>query len=98
MTKTSDDHHGSVATFSCDTGFSLNDAMPITCNAESADADWPAPNTTPQCAGKVVVVVLAASKHNVKRILALAWNTLTRILSTFFRSCTVGNLVSLTSP
>ena len=59
VTKTSDDHHGSEATFSCDNGFTLNGANPITCDAESADVDWPAPNTTPQCTRTLVEVMVS---------------------------------------
>ena len=55
--KSNGDNHGSVATFICNTGFKLNGATPITCNAASADAAWPAPNTTPQCTGKLGVLV-----------------------------------------
>ena len=56
VTKTDSDNHDSVATFSCNNGFRLNGAAPITCSADSADAAWPAPNTTPQCTRKLVAV------------------------------------------
>ena len=57
VTKSDGDNHGSEATFSCDDGFTFNGANPITCDAASADADWPAPNTTPQCTRKLFVRV-----------------------------------------
>ena len=53
VTKTNGDETGSVATFSCKNGFRLNDAMPITCSAVGVDTPWPAPNSTPQCTGKL---------------------------------------------
>ena len=58
VAKTHSNNHGSVATFSCNDGFELNGATPITCSAASADAAWPAPNTTAQCTGKLLVTWL----------------------------------------
>ena len=56
VTKSNSENHLSVATFSCNKGFKLNGATPITCNAENADASWPAPNTAPQCTRTLVAV------------------------------------------
>ena len=66
VTKTSGDNHGSRATFSCNAGFRLNDAMPITCDAASADAAWPAPNTTPQCTRTLLNISLSAEQTHTR--------------------------------
>ena len=44
-----EDMHGSVATFSCQQGFSYSGDASITCDAASADAPWPTPSAPPTC-------------------------------------------------
>ena len=44
-------HHGSVATFSCNDGYVLSGRTAITCNATSADTPWPTPSEPPICKG-----------------------------------------------
>ena len=54
VSKSNGDYHGSKATFTCNDGFKLNVATPITCSAASANAAWPARLPPPQCTGLFV--------------------------------------------
>ena len=45
---------GSVATFSCNTGYELVNSVAITCDAVSADMPWPTPAIAPECALAVI--------------------------------------------
>ena len=50
VVKSKGDLHGSVATLTCNAGFTLEGASTIACTAESTDAAWPAaPNCTGGC-------------------------------------------------
>jgi len=51
VTKSTEDYHGSMTTFSCNDGYMINDATAIVCNATSTDALWPAPKVPPVCTG-----------------------------------------------
>ena len=55
VNKTKEDRHGSVATFACETGYTLNGPDSITCSAPSADAQWP---QAPECIGVLFKVAL----------------------------------------
>lgn len=41
--------HGSVATFTCESGYELVGSASITCEAKDTYTPWPAPDTTPEC-------------------------------------------------
>ena len=55
VTKSNGDRHGSVATFACEAGYTLTGSESITCDAPSADAQWP---QAPECIGVLFKVAL----------------------------------------
>ena len=55
VSKTEEDRHGSVATFACEAGYTLTGSESITCDAPSADAQWP---QAPECIGVLFKVAL----------------------------------------
>ena len=55
VNKTNEDRHGSKATFACEAGYTLTGLEEITCDAPSADAQWP---QAPECIGVLFKVAL----------------------------------------
>jgi len=49
VTKSNSNLHASVATFSCNNGFTFSGVSSVECNAANADAEWDTPHTAPTC-------------------------------------------------
>ena len=67
VTFSSNNDHDSVATFACDTGFSLSGDASLTCNATSDGVAWPTASAAPTCTGHffcVFVVVVCGVCHS----------------------------------
>ena len=60
VTKDNGDNHGSKALFQCNAGYALIGPASITCDARSADAEWP---TRPTCGMLVDVDLTVVAFH-----------------------------------
>ena len=84
VNKTKEDRHGSVATFACEAGYTLTGSESITCDAPSADAQWP---QAPECIGVLFKVALNAPSDLLNRSDEITHESLQNSLTRDYSNC-----------